>query len=88
MEQTYAGQQSMKTAWTLQMREHAQNSHYRQDRLVMYLVKPVVQATRQSGPKVLPAQWGGHSCIGDIVFKSLDNAREWALSMGYEGIYL
>lgn len=78
----------MTTTWTLQMREQAQNSNYRQDVLCMYLVKPVIQATREVGAKVLPIQWGGHSCIGDIIFKSLDSAREWAKSMGYEGIYL
>jgi len=78
----------MTATWTLEMRQQAQNSHYRQDVLCMYLVKPVVQATRETPAKQLPSQWGGHSCIGDILFKSLDNAREWAKSMGYEGIYL
>ena len=78
----------MKTNWTLQMREQAQNSHFRQDRLCMYLVKPVIQATREEPAKVLPSLWAGHSCIGDITFKSLDNARAFAKEMGYEGIYL
>ena len=70
------------------MREQAQNSHFRQDRLCMYLVKPVIQATREEPAKVLPSLWAGHSCIGDITFKSLDNARAFANEMGYEGIYL
>lgn len=54
----------------------------------MFKIKPIIQATRESAAKVLPEQWAGHSCIGDITFKSLDNAREWAKSIGYEGIYL
>ena len=78
----------MKTNWTLQMREQAQNSHFRQDRLCMYQVKPVIQATREEPAKVLPSLWAGHYCIGDITFKSLDNARTFAKEMGYEGIYL
>ena len=76
------------TKWTLEMRQNAQNRHFRQDRLCMYLIKPVIQATRSEPAKNLTPQWGGHSCIGDIVFKSLDNARDWAAGMGYEGIYL
>lgn len=73
--------------WTLQQRENAQNSHYRQDRLCMYLIKPVRQATRETPAKEMPEMWAGHSCIGDIVFSSLDHARKWADSIGYEGLY-
>lgn len=73
--------------WTLEMREHAQNSHYRQDRLCMYLTKPVTQATRTSPAIKHPELWAGHSCIGDITFKSLENAREFAKDMGYDGLY-
>ncbi len=54
----------------------------------MFLSKPVIQATRTKPAEKLPEVWGGHSCIGDILFKSLDNARTFAKEMGYEGIYL
>lgn len=81
------GKMSMKP-WTIQERETAQNSHFRQDVLCMYLSKPVIQATRESGPIALPPIWFGHSCIGDISFKSLDAARQFAAEMGYNGIYL
>jgi hypothetical protein len=74
--------------WTLQMREQAQNRNFRQDVLCMALVHPVIQATRSEPAKPLPSQWLGHSCIGDVTFKTLDAAREFAKSMGYEGIYL
>ena len=74
--------------WTLQQREAAQNSHFRQDVLCMYLSKPVIQATRESGPVELPSIWFGRSCIGDISFKSLDAARQFAKEMGYSGILL
>lgn len=74
--------------WTLEQREHAQNSHFRQDRLCVFLVKPIIQATRSGPSKRLTEQWWGHSCIGDVTFKSLDHARQFAKDMGYEGIYL
>lgn len=78
----------MKTPWTLEMREQAQNSHFRQDRLCLSLFKPAIQATRTSPKQQLPSAWIGHSCIGNITFKSLDAARTFANEMGYEGIYL
>ena len=78
----------MKTTWTLQMREQAQNSHFRQDRLCVQLIDQVVQATRSEPSKNMPSVWVGHSCIGDITFKSLEKAREFAKEMGYDGIYL
>jgi hypothetical protein len=70
------------------MREQAQNSNYRQDVLCMFLIKPVVQATRTEPVKNLPEMWAGHSCIGDVTFSTLDNARIFAKEMGYEGILL
>lgn len=78
----------MKTTWTIQMREQAQNSHFRQDRLCMFQIRPVIQATREQSAKALPSVWAGHSCIGDVTFKSLDHARQFANEMGYDGIYL
>ncbi len=78
----------MSAKWTLQMREQAQNSQFRQDRLCMYKIKPVMQATRETPSKVFPEMWAGHSCIGDVTFESLDAARDFAKEMGYEGIYL
>lgn len=78
----------MSEKWTLQMREQAQNSHFRQDVLCMSLRKQAVQATRETPMQVLPSVWVGHSCIGDVFFKSLDAARLFAKEMGYSGIYL
>lgn len=74
--------------WTLEQRENAQNLHFRQDRLCMSLVKPAIQATRTRPMTELPSQWIGHSCIGDVYFKTIDGARQFAKEMGYDGIYL
>lgn len=76
------------TPWTLEQRQNAQNRHFRQDRLCISTHKPVIQATRERGPIELQRVWVGHSCIGNVIFKSLDSARAFAESMGYEGIYL
>ncbi len=76
------------TSWTLEQRENAQNRNFRQDRLCMSLSKQAIQATRYEPIKRLPDVWIGHSCIGNVTFKSIENAREWAKAMGYEGIYL
>lgn len=70
------------------MRQSAQNSHFRQDVLCMFQRRNVIQATRESGPVELPSTWCGHSCIGDLTFKSLDAARQFAKEMGYTGILL
>ncbi len=74
--------------WTIEQRENAQNKHLRQDRLCMSSHKEAIQATRTEPMKPLPSVWVGHSCIGDVTFKSLDSARVFATEMGYEGIYL
>ena len=76
------------TKWTLEQRANAQNKHFRQDRLCLSKYKPVIQATRERGAIELPEVWVGHSCIGNITFKTLEGARAFAESMGYEGIYL
>lgn len=54
----------------------------------MFLVSQSIQATRSTPMKRLPSVWGGHSCIGDVIFTDLDKARQFALEMGYDGIYL
>jgi hypothetical protein len=79
---------SMKTTWALEQRQTAQNSNFRQDRLCVSIVRPVKQATRDQPAQELPAQWIGHSCVGNVYFKTLDGARQFAAEMGYEGIYL
>lgn len=76
------------TKWTLSERQSAQNRHYRQDRLCISLIHPVIQATRQESAKQLPSQWVGHSCVGDVYFKTLESARQFAAEIGYDGIYL
>jgi hypothetical protein len=78
----------MTTIWSLEMRHSAQNQNFRQDRLCVSLVKPVKQATRYQPAIELPQQWVGHSCVGNVHFKSLESARQFASEMGYEGIYL
>lgn len=74
--------------WTLEQRQSAQNSHLRQDRLVLQLVKQTTQATRYEPMRELPPVWVGHSCIGSVAFKSLDEARSFADSLGYDGVLL
>ncbi|HEX6827243.1 MAG TPA: hypothetical protein VF077_13070 [Nitrospiraceae bacterium] len=75
-------------AWVIEQREAGQNQHYRQDVLCLFLCKNVIQATRTEVAKQLPDSWWGHSCIGDIRFNSLDDARRWAKEMGYSGVLL
>lgn len=74
--------------WTLEQRQTAQNSHVRQDRLVLALSTQTVQATRYEPMRELPKAWVGFSCIGTVTFKSVDEARSFAESMGYDGILL
>ena len=76
------------TMWTMEQRENAQNKQFRQDRLCVSVVWPVIQATRYEPAKELEQLWIGHSCVGNVYFKTLDAARKFAAEMGYEGIYL
>lgn len=83
-----AGRDAPMHKWTIEERMDAQNRNFRHDRLCMSIVRPVIQATRESPPKELPTQWIGHSCIGNVYFKTIDAARKFAEELGYEGIYL
>jgi hypothetical protein len=74
--------------WTLEQRQNAQNKNFRHDRLCVSVVRPVKQATRYEPSKELPMQWCGHSCVGNVYFKTIDAARLFASEMGYEGILL